>query len=112
MKDIRNPVALGYTAATIERWRRIVFEEKARFGCVVCGGLAHHLHEGIVWRSQVMGMPWERRGLVFADCNSFCICSTCHQNPPPREWFWAKAHETYSDEDLRNWYASIWVKSS
>lgn len=105
---IRDPVDLGYTKETIGGWRAKLFAELGPY-CVVCGHKAHHLHEGILWRSQVQGFAFPVRLRVFAECNVFPICRTCHESPPPRQFFFDLACEKYGEEAVRRWYRSfVW----
>ena len=104
--DIRDPVALGYTRATISKWREQLFYELGP-SCVICGRQAHHLHEGILWRSEVMGFGFPLRLRVFSDCNSYPLCAQCHKSPPPREVFFAMACQKYGENQVRRWYAGF-----
>ena len=109
---VRDPVAEGYNRKTIGFWRGKLFSELGPW-CVVCleghnrKRRAVHLHEGILWRSEVMGFPFPTRLSVFADCNSFPICRTCHKIPPPREWFFDLSCHRYGEQEVREWYASF-----
>jgi len=108
--EIRDPVALGYTRATISKWREKLFYELGP-KCVLCDERAIHLHEGILWRSEVMGFSYPVRLRVFAECNTFPICRRCHENPPSREFFFGIACQKYGEKEVREWYASFGWKS-
>lgn len=108
---IHDPVTEGY-ASRIDLWRSRLFIELGP-DCVVCKEKygrkrrAVHLHEGILWRSEVMGFPPLVRLRVFADCNVFPICSSCHLSPPPREFFFNLACKKYTEQSVRLWYGSL-----
>ena len=103
---VRDPVDLGYTKSTIGEWRAKLFAELGPY-CFVCGHLADHLHEGIVWRSEVQGFSFPTRLRVFADCNSFPVCRECHSPAPGRMWFFEKSCLIYGEGDVREWYSSF-----
>jgi len=103
---IRDPVDLGYVKGTVEEWRRKLWNELGP-RCVVCGNLADHLHEGILWRSEVQGFPFPTRLRVFADCNSFPVCATCHSPAPSREFFFEMSCRRYGEQEVRAWYGSF-----
>jgi hypothetical protein len=109
--SVRDPVDLGYTRSKIGLWRGKLFAELGPH-CIVClekgrkrGAI--HLHEGILWRSEVMGFSFPTRLRVFADCNSFPVCGLCHKYAPPREWFFEWSCRRYGEQEVREWYASF-----
>lgn len=66
-----------------------------------------HMHEGIVSRAQIMGMPKKVRIMFYNEINCVLICAECNLNDPPsRQKIWTQQLAMYGDL-LTRWYDSL-----
>lgn len=107
---IRNPVDLGYDEGNIQIWRNQVMADR-RYRCEDCGGFGTEMHECIVTRNDVKGMPPERALRVFSDCNMACLCKSCHEQrhgtQGHRATAWEKACQQYGRLEMIDWYVGF-----
>lgn len=98
----------NFTRGNIYMWRE---QEKARRKgiCEMCGRAnATDLHECIVTRRDAQGLPWERRKLIFANCNMILVCRACHREihgtRNARTLWWTKMCGIYGFAEMVRWY--------
>ena len=86
--------------------------------CPGCGermGIAH-MHEGLIYRSQVQGWPVERRVLIHVPYNCILICPDCNlgtggKSAPSREEVLEIKVERFGEEQIARWLRSLPFRS-
>jgi hypothetical protein len=98
----------------VSEWRR-----ELKYGllwrdthCRECGdalivGENIHMHEGIVSRAQIMGLPKRTRIMFFNELNCVLLCGECNiMSPPSKQKIWSQQLAMY-DDILVRWYDSL-----
>lgn len=109
MDEIRCPAKPN--PKYIKEWRDKE-KERRKYICQSCGcGGATDLHECIVTRNDVMGLPRDKKAKIFCECNMVLLCRACHEEQHAlkdmRAFWWDWMGKLYGYEEMVSWYNSF-----
>ena len=90
------------------KWRLLSRDVVCR-GCgkgLVVGGNIH-MHEGIISRREIMGLPEAKQKQFYNEYNCVLLCADCNLNhPPTRDKIWKSQYKLYGDK-LIEWHKGV-----